>query len=159
MTDAGMPRIREAAARLSAEPVSIHNAIRVEAAGADSARAVIDRIEPFHKGGAERGLINGGILQALLERAMRAAAAAAFEAGPTRLVSLDQRWLGPVLPRGVTALARVEGRAGAGVVMVHAEISDARGGPRVAAAGIVVHTGAATVRPTGVSPDGGARPA
>ena len=78
-----------AAARLSAEPVALHNAIRVEADGPDAAIATITRLQPFHKGGAERALINGGILQALMERAMRAAAAP-FWAMPPRAWS---RWI------------------------------------------------------------------
>lgn len=138
-----------AAARLSAEPVALHNAIRVEADGPDAAIATITRIQPFHKGGAERALINGGILQALMERAMRAAAAAVLGDAPSRLVSLDQRWLGPVLPRGVIARAEIEGQAGTGTVLLAATISDARGGPRVRAAGIVT---VADQSPTSTNP-------
>ncbi|HEU4698372.1 MAG TPA: PaaI family thioesterase [Gemmatimonadales bacterium] len=128
------------AERWSALPAMRALGARADFADPGAVRVVIDRLQPFHRGGLGTEAVNGAVIAGLCDAAV--GMVGHFQALGSRVgtAQLSIQFLRPVRGETVAAVGRLT-RAGASLVFARAEIEDARGTVCAVCDGIVAIVG------------------
>jgi uncharacterized protein (TIGR00369 family) len=110
----------------NAGPPMKHFGARLDFTRRDRVRAVIDPVQPFHRGGLGTEAVNGVVLAGLFDLVIGTVGWLARPESRTATVNLSMTFLRPTMGNRVVAEARLV-RAGMNLVFAAAEISGSSG--------------------------------
>ncbi len=97
----------QALARIEALPIVKHLGLEIGLDDTGTARAWLSSVEPFHLGGLEEAVLNGGIVLSLLDAVVASAALVHVGRGRCGTVQLNAQIARPVPARRSVAVGRI----------------------------------------------------
>jgi uncharacterized protein (TIGR00369 family) len=131
------------AERWSALPAMRALGARADFSGEDAVRIVLDRVQPFHRGGLGTEAVNGAVIAGLCDAAV--GMVGHFQAPTSQIgtVQLSIQFQRPVTGERVTAVGRLV-KGGRQLIFARCEIEDERGQVCAVCDGIVAVLGPGT---------------